>query len=233
MRRAREFRQLCLLLVLAAGTHAFAAPPRKVEITYDLLRNGMPLGAVTSRLEWSGASYSVTEQVRGRGAFARSGEAVRNSKGNVTREGLRPLEFEDRRTGRDTARARFDWSAKTVTLQYKGEPRREPLPAGTHDQLSYLYGFAFKPPAGKPLSVHVSDGRGISAYVYKVAGRERLKTPAGEFDAVKLVRQKDAPGDRGSEIWLAADRHFLPVRIVLTDKQGVRLEQTAVRLALQ
>jgi len=47
------------------------------------------------------------------------------------------------------------------------------------------------------------------------------------------VRRKDAPGDRGAEVWLAVDRHFLPVRIVLTEKQGARLEQTAVRVTLQ
>jgi hypothetical protein len=233
VRRAQDCRRLCLALALAACSHALAAPPRKVEIAYELLRNGMPLGTVTSRLEWSGGRYSVSEQVRGRGAFARSGEAVRSSKGNVTREGLRPLEFEDRRTGRDTARARFDWSAKTLTLQYQGEPRTQALPAAAHDQLSYLYGFAFKQPGSQPFTVNVSDGRGVSTHVYRAAGRERLKTAAGDFDTLRIVRQKDAPGDRGAEIWLAVDRHFLPLRILLTEKQGVRLEQTAVRVVLQ
>ena len=233
MSRAQCFRPLVVLLALAACSRALAAPPHKVEIAYDLLRNGVPLGAVTSRLEWSGTSYSVTEQVRGRGAFARSGEASRSSKGNVTREGLRPLEFEDRRTGRNSARAGFDWSAKTLTLKYKGEPSTQPLPAAAHDQLSYLYSFAFKQPGSQPFTVNVSDGRGISAHVYRAAGRERLKTAAGEFETLRIVRHKEAPGDRGAELWLAVDRYFLPVRIVLTEKQGVRLEQTAVRVLLQ
>jgi hypothetical protein len=173
------------------------------------------------------------EQVRGRGAFVRKGEAQRSSRGRVTRDGLRPLEFEDRRSGRDTARARFDWSAKSMTLQYRGEPRTEALPAGAHDPLSLLFNFAFRSPGSRPLSVHVSDGRRLATYFYRAAGRERVKTPAGEFDALKLVKDKDAPDDRGMEMWLAADRHFLPVRIVLIDKHGVRLEQTAVRLTLQ
>ena len=38
------------------------------------------------------------------------------------------LEYRDERTGRRTARARFDWQAKTVTMQYQGEPRVVPLP---------------------------------------------------------------------------------------------------------
>jgi hypothetical protein len=221
----------CLALVASAG--ALAAPPRKVEIAYDLLTNGVLVGAATARMEWGDGRYSIVEQVRGRGAFVRKGEAERRSRGSVTHEGLRPLEFEDRRTGRETARARFDWGAKSVTLQYKGEPRTEVLPAGAQDQLSLPFNFAFRNPGTQPLSVHVSDGRRLSAYVYRAAGRERVKTPAGEFEALKLVKQKDSRDDSGLEIWLAVERHFLPVRSVLTDKHGVRLEQTATRVALQ
>lgn len=223
----------CLALGLATCAGALAAPPRKVEIAYDLLANGVPAGAATTRMEWGDGRYSIVEQVRGRGAFVRKGEAERRSRGSVTREGLRPLEFEDRRTGRDTARARFDWAAKTVTLQHKGEPRTEALPAGAQDQLSLLFNFAFRNPGAQPLSVHVSDGRRLSAYVYRAAGRERVKTPAGEFEALKLVKQKSSPDDNGVEVWLAVERHFLPVRSVLTDRHGVRLEQAATRMALQ
>jgi hypothetical protein len=226
-------RILGAVLALAGSAEAHAAPPRDIEIVYDLLTNGVPVGAATTRLQWGAGRYSIVEQVRGRGAFARKGEAQRSSRGSVTREGLRPQEFEDRRTGRDTARARFDWSARSVTLQYKGEPRTEALPAGTHDQLSLLFGFAFRSPGSRPLRVHVSDGRRLAAYAYRVAGRERVKTPAGQFEALKLVKEKDAPDDSGMEIWLAAERHFLPVKIVLVDKRGVRVEQTAVRLTLQ
>jgi hypothetical protein len=30
-----------------------------------------------------------------------------------------------------------------------------------------------------------------------------VKTPAGEFDALKLVKRKVNPDDKGTEIWLA------------------------------
>jgi hypothetical protein len=224
---------LACAALAAAGAGALAAPPRKVEIAYDLLASGVPIGAATVRLEWGEGSYRIVEQVRGRGAFARKGDGERTSRGTVTREGLRPLEFEDRRTGRDTARARFDWRAKAVTLQYRGDPRKEALPAGAQDALSLLFSFAFRPPAAQALGVHVADGRRLAAYTYRNAGRERVKTPSGEFDAIRLVKQKDSPEDGGAELWLAADRHHLPVRSLLTDRHGVRLELAATRLTLQ
>ncbi len=55
--------------------------------------------------------------------------------------------------------------------------------------------------------------------------------PAGEFSALRLVKRRDGPDDRGAEIWLAADRHYLPVRIRVTEKDGTQIEQVAVRIA--
>ena len=71
------------------------------------------------------------------------------------------------------------------------------------------------------------------SYVYQAAGRERVKTPAGEFDALKLVKRRDNPQDRATEIWLAADRNYIPVKVLIVDKDGTRIEQLAVRIAAQ
>ena len=157
------------------------------------------------------------------------GDIRRASRGSVAANGLLPAEFTDERSGRDTARASFDWNAKTVTLQYKGAPRLRAIPAGAHDRLSFLFQPAFKAPDAT-LKVNVTDGRDFSDYVYQSAGGERLKTPAGEFDAVKLTRQR-GEGDRGTEIWLARDRSFLPVRVLLIEKDGTRLDQVATRFS--
>ena len=216
---------------LALG--AQAAPPPRVEIAYEVARNGTAVAEVTDRLEHDGRSYRLQESWKGKGIFALRGEANRSSRGAVHGRTLRPLEYEDRRTGRDTARAKFGWEAKTLTLQYKGGPETRPLPPGAQDRLSFLWSLAFDPPAKQAVTLHVVDGKGVSTYVFQVAGRERIRTPAGEFDALKLVKKKDAPGDRSSEVWLAADRHHLPVRILVTEKDGTRLDTVAVRIAAQ
>ena len=70
----------------------------------------------------------------------------------------------------------------------------------------------------------------MSHHTYKPAGRERLATPAGEFDAIKVMRANEGSGDV-AEIWLAADRSYLPVRIVVLEKDGTRFEHVATRIS--
>ena len=86
-------------------------------------------------------------------------------------------------------------------------------------------------PGAAPVAVSITDGKGISSSTYKAAGRETVKTPAGEFDALKLEREKKDPDDRTSEIWLATKHGYLPVRILVVEKDGTRIDQVATRLS--
>jgi hypothetical protein len=229
--------RLFFLLISAAAflevaAPAQAAPPSRLEIAYELLRDGSTLADIVERLEHGGGKYELVETWKGRGFYALLGTARRSSRGAIGADGLRPLEFSDERTGRSTSRASFDWSAKTLTMQYKGDPQTVPMPANAQDRLSFLLAFAFVPPGANPVGVSVADGGSISTYVFEVVGRERVKTPAGEFDTVKLARRKDGPADlRSTEIWLAPSRGHVPVRILVTEKDGTRLDQVAVRIS--
>ncbi|HYG55590.1 MAG TPA: DUF3108 domain-containing protein [Burkholderiales bacterium] len=217
------------MLLTSFAVAAQAAPPGTVEIAYEVRRNDTTVADAVHRLEHDGRSYLLTESWRGRGIFALRGSARRTSRGVVVAEGLRPLEYLDERSGRDTARAAFDWSAKTVTLQYREGPRQVPLPARPHDRLAFLFDFSFVPPKKPEVVLDIADGRGISHQVYRVGPRETVRTPAGEFAAIRLTRTKE---DERADIWLAVQRHYLPVRMVITGKDGV-IEQVATRLTVQ
>ena len=206
-----------------------AAPPTRLELDWELLKDGSTIAVVSQKFFQDGARYELTEAWQGRGLFRLLGSAKRESRGEVGAQGLRPLEYSDERTGRDAERAKFDWQAKTVTYQYKDGPTTIPLPPHPRDRLQFLLQFAFQPPKGQTVALDVIDGRGISDQVYQVEGRERFKTPAGEFEALKLVRRKEN-GDR-AEIWLAADRGYLPVRVLIVDHKGTRLDQVLTRLS--
>lgn len=205
------------LLIAFSASAALAAPPQRVEVVYELARNGLTLAEVTHQLEHDGRSYKLTEHWKGKGLLALKGDATRTSEGAIAADGLRPRKFEDRRTGRDPRQAQFDPKGATLEQQ---------------DQLSLAWSFAFAPP-GKPVSVNVADGKRVSHYSYQPAGRERVKTPAGEFDALKFVKRRERPEDKATEIWLAADRQNLPVRILVVDKDGTQLDQVAARIAVK
>src|SRR6266513_2578204 len=185
--------------------------------------------APPARVEHTGGAYQITETWRGRGLFSLRGKIRRESRGAITAQGLQPLEYSDKRTGRDTERASFDWNAKTVTVQYQGDPKTLALPSHHQDRLAFFYQFAFVPPQGGQVALDIIDGKGISDQRYSVENGERLKTPAGEFDKVKLVRRKES--NERAELWLAKERDFLPVRLLIVGKDGTRLDQIATRIS--
>lgn len=217
-----------LSLLISAAAAAQAAPPGRVEIAYEITRNGSAVAEIVDRLEHGGGKYQLTQVWKGKGVYALRGTILRTSRGAVTADGLKPAEFIDERTGRSTASARLDWAAKTLTMKYKGAARTEPLPARAHDRLAFLFDFSFAPPRGREVSFDLVDGRGQSRHVYAVNGRERLKTPAGEFQTIKLVR---GSAEERTEIWLAAERSYLPVRVLVVGKDGTRVDQVATRLS--
>lgn len=204
-------RNCLFVILLSAAASLAAAPPREVEIGYEVARNGTAIAEVTERLQHDGKSYQLSQTWKGKGVLALKGNATRSSQGSVAADGLRPRQFEDKRSGRDPVKVDLDPAKKQ------------------QDRMSFIWSFAFAPPGG-PVALNVVDGRGTSAQTWQPAGREKVKTPAGEFDALKMVR-KGAGEERGAEIWLAADRNYLPVRVLITEKDGTRLDSVAVRIS--
>lgn len=205
------------LVAAAAGLPALAAPPQRVEITYELSRNGSVVAEVIERLEHDGKAYQLQETWRGRGMFSLKGEAVRTSRGTIAPDGLRPRAFEDKRSGRDPRKAEFDPASPAPTAERQ-------------DRLSFVWTMVFAPPKGA-VAYAVADGKGVTHYAFQPAGREKVKVPAGEFEALKMAKRRDDPKDKVTEIWLAADRGNIPVKILYVDKDGTRVEQQAIRIA--
>jgi hypothetical protein len=223
----RNWLNLSWLLISVAGA-AQATPPAQLEIEYTLTRNGSSMAEVTDRLEHANGNYQLTEIWRGKGMYALLGKAKRVSQGLLDADGPRPVEYTDERSGRDTQRVTFDWKANTITRRYKGKTGTEGVPPDTQDRLSFLFKLMFVARKPQTLSFHVADGRGMSHHTYTAGGRERVATPAGEFDAVKVTRTNGS-GDK-AEMWFAADRNYVPVRIVVMEKDGTRYEHLATRI---
>lgn len=202
----RKLSFLLASLAAAAGA-ALAAPPQRVAIDYELRRNGSVVADVSERLEHDGRTYRLSQTWKGRGVYGLRGDARRSSAGRIGPEGLQPEAFEDLRPGKD--------------------PRRATPAAGAQDRLSVLWHFAFRPPAGR-VTLPVMDGRGVATHTYNPTGRERIRTPAGEFHALRFERTDD---DRRAQVWLAPERGNVPVRVLVTEKDGTLVEVIAVRIA--
>ena len=108
----------------------------------------------------------------------------------------------------------FDWTAKTVSSN-RASPR--PLPDNAQDRfglqqavrLWVLQNLDKKDPGTVEFTM-VEDDR-MKVYKFAIAGREKLKVPAGEFDTV-LVQRVDDP-KKTSKFWLAPSRDYMPVKV--------------------
>jgi len=223
---SRAFR-ICVGLasLVLWGAGALAAPPGHVTLQYEVLRNGSVLGDVVETLEHHAGTYSITSELTGRGFLALLPALRRVSRGHITSHGLRPDEFRDQRGPGWAVTAKFDWDARSVTQEKNGKSETLKIPANAQDPLSLAYTFAFVPPSAAEFDVMRADGRGLTPFRFKVVGTEELKTRLGEMTALHVEKVRDGASDKATDLWFASERNFLPVRVLVVDSDGTRVDQ--------
>ena len=231
----RRLFAVLLAALLGGSGAAFALPPQKLSVQYETSRNGTVMVEVNETLTHDGKTYRIDSDARGKGLFALAnrGSVKRESRGTVEAGGIRPLEFRDQRGDRQAEFARFDWAKSQVVEERNGKSEATPIKGAMQDRLSFLWSFAFAPPGSREIALDVADGRGVNRFRYAVSGPEKLKTPAGEFEALRLIKQREPGDERGTELWLAVRHHYAPVRILVVEKDGTRLDQVATRVAAE
>jgi len=219
---------LAALALWAVAAHAL--PPERITLNYQLIRNGTVLGEVVETLQHDGRNYTITSAMRGSGILAIFGALKRTSRGRITPQGLRPDEFRDQRGSSWAVSAKFDWETRSVTQERKGKSVTLKMLGTAHDPLSLAYSFAFVPPKNKEYDVTRADGRGLTSFRFVVVGNEKLATPAGEIQTLRVAKVPDGAEDKATDIWFAADRDFLPVRVLIVEKDGTRSDQIVTRI---
>lgn len=233
--RARALLAACaagVLITSAAFAEDRPAGPARVDVTYDVSRDGRAVGRMRERFERrDDGTFSITSDSRALGLAALLPRASIHvtSRGMVEAGGLRPQRFERARAG-ESASAEMDWSGGRLTLRHDGKVDTLPLEPGTQDRLSAMYQFLFRTPvAGRPVPLTLTNGVKVERYRYDVAGGPTLETPAGSFRTVHLVKRRE-PGDNGTEIWLAESPRGLVVKLMVVESDGERLEQVLTRI---
>lgn len=221
--------KLLFAAALLIATHALAAPeqavPKRIEMKYRVSIGSMKIGEGLDVFQHDGKVYSVVSESKTAGLAAIYRLAIRReSKGTVTASGLRPQTFVEMRNGEIKRSATFDWGAKQVQLTDGDNKQTAALPPNTWDSTSFAWNFAFAGSDNNDLQVYVTDGRRVTEYKYKIVGREKLNTAMGEIETVHVKKVQEDGDKRGFDVWLAVDRHLLPVRIRATEKDGTAFD---------
>jgi hypothetical protein len=212
---------------------ALAAPKGKEVI--EIYRNKLLLGKVEETFTVASGRYRIESVTLtdGVASLLSKDRITRLSVGQVTKEGLKPQLYEEKRMSdkkiKSAAAARFDWAQKVLTLEHDDKSEQVPLPAGTLDWSALFYQFLFRAPRNDVVSVTLTDGKRIETYDYRFADEADVTTAAGNFKTAHYVRTSKE-GERKTEIWLAKNKSYFPVRLTQQEDGNV-IEQRLVALS--
>lgn len=213
---------------------ALPPPPSHVEIDYRLLRKGGAVGVERHRYQArEDGSYSLSSVAEPKGLLALAlSDLVQKSEGRLTDQGLQPSTFlYQYGSNADKAQlATFDWKVGLLTLRSGARSHTVPLRAGAQDLMSFMYQFMFTPPL-EEMRIAITNGKRLKTYDYGFEGEETLETAMGSLRCIHIGRTSS--DEEKTEIWLAADYHYLPVKISKTEKDGTVTERIATRLQIE
>ncbi len=209
--------------------------PARVELDYQIVRKGGVAGVEHHAYHVTeDGRYVLTSIAEASGLLALAlSDLVQRSEGQVTPHGLRPDSFLYQ-YGKNTEKAQkatFDWAGKQLTMEVGSRKQTVALEDGAQDLMSFMYQFMFVPPL-QEMRLVVTNGKKLKVYNYDFEGEESLATRMGSLRTLRIGKSS-SEGEEKTEMWLAADYHYLPVKISKTEKDGTVTERIATSLQIQ
>lgn len=232
---------ICLKIVLLAAWLGSALPlfaqgPNQVLAFYKIYKSGILIGTVDEKFTRDGDQYRIvsTTQTAGALAWLLRDRLTITSDGRIGGAGLEPALYEFRREKNQAKNlsATFDWEKKQIFSRHDGKTESFDLPAGTLDRVSAMYQFMFREPRTAEVITWMSQGKKAERYRYLKQGDAEVVVGETRFSTVHYARDAQ-PGESRAQLWLARDRHYIPVKMVFEDSHGVSLEQLLVSLQVE
>lgn len=219
---------LTFMSVISMSQSLFASPlPEDFSVVYIFSRNGMNMGIVKRSLHAASDNKYVFESVSEATGFISL--FVRDT---ITERSVwtyingkpRPMQYVYSRDGGRKERhvkLNFDWDKGIVTNSINNDPWQMHVPPTTQDKLLYQLTLMIdlKTGRGKP-QYAIADGGTLKDYEFSILGEEKIDTPVGKLDTIKLKRIDDK---RHTVIWCAKSLDYLPVRIEQVEKDDAKL----------
>ena len=210
-------------LEINQNVYQYVASDYDVYTEKDSALNSSPVGKASMVYEQlpNSVEYHIKSLIKAKGLAALVvPDLLQISEGNIGNAGLQPkhylYQFGNKKN--KTYTADFDWEAKNLHLQSSTGSQTRTLTEGTQDLLSFMYQFMFVPPLQK-MQLSITNGKKIGIYDYSFEGEELITTKVGDLKTVHLSRSS-VEGEKKTELWLALDYQYVPVKIRETGKDG-------------
>lgn len=185
---------------------------------------------ITFELSQQNTQYQIKSVMQAKGLAALFiGDLLQTSQGVVTPAGLQPQHYLYRfdQNKNKTFSADFDWQSNTLSLNKAGASKQVKLEAGSQDLLSFMYQFMFVAPL-QTMQLYITNGKKLALYDYSFEGEVQIDTKMGSLNTIHL--QRVAIEDEKTDLWLALDYQYLPVKIRKTEKDGKVYELLVTQL---
>ena len=222
-------RLLITLLMLALALPCAAADPllpRPFQARYSVASKGLTLGVLERSFGPDGQGrYFFRSETHATGLIAlfRRDTISETSIWRFENDRVKPLEYVYDHDGGKKERhvkVTFDWHDGTIKNHIEGQTWKMDVVPGVLDKLVYQLALMLDLEAGRRELVYtIADGGKIKTYSIDRIGREKVETPLGEFNAVKLERHKPN-SKRRTTLWCAPSLHYLPVKVEYRESNG-------------
>ncbi|MDO8962653.1 MAG: DUF3108 domain-containing protein [Methylophilus sp.] len=217
-------------------------PYTMVETDFDVRMNDNADRVGTAKIHYAKGTDQTYELVWKVSATGLLGlvypDLIQTSKGSITDTGLLPHQYLYKFGSREdkTYQADFNWTDKEVELNSsKGNKKTaiatDAIAGHTQDILSFMYQFMFEPPLDE-MQMYLTNGKKLDLYDYVFEGEETLELKFANMRTYHIQHAK-LDSEEKTELWLAMDYRYVPVKIRKTEKDGTVIEQIATRLKFE
>ena len=214
----------------------FNLPP-SADLSYAIkaTQSGISLGG-DAIINWRTGdnAYSIVAETRA----SMFGKILDNkSSGAIDAFGLAPMQYYEKSLFKDPNTTSFARDSKIIS--FSDGAKTYPINGGEQDRASVQWQLAsvargapekFTP--GSEWAFFVAGRRDAERWIFKVIGRETIRTPMGDIETLHLVR-KPPPDAKGQQldIWLAPKLGWYPARLRLDEGDGDFVEQTLEKIS--
>ena len=202
------------------------ALPGPFKASYALISKGLRIGVMERELmiEDDGVhAFRSESKASGLVRLFRKDHIVELTRWIEEGPRFKPVNYEYQRSGGDKEKSvsvYFDQESNKIKTTVNDQSWHMDLEPETLDKLLYQVVLMRDLAAGeRVLEYHIADGGKVKVYRLVTIGNEQVDTPLGQFDAIKLRREKK-DSKREAILWCAPTLNYLPVKVDYREKDG-------------
>ena len=216
-----------LILLLISPLCLAAQEIPDFSANYAVKLNGLQAGELKRRLstDLNGIrTFNSVTQAKGIFAFFKPDLVEETSTWQSHDDAIRPSTYLYQRTGGKKDKylsLNFDWQKNQVHIDDHQQPWTLDIEENTLDKLVYQLSLMSDLAENKTqFSYRIADGGKLKTYDIDILETEKITTPLGKIEAIKLIRHRAKSKGRQTILWCAPALDYLPIKLEHTEKGG-------------